>query len=796
MEWMRSASRWRGGARGWVSRGTRPSVAVGVVALLTILLAASPARAQDSGLPVQLVVTVIAPKGAPRPTGRIVVSIDRRELLSLRLAGLEPLTALLPVLSVTLAALEHRVTVAYTGDANYEASPGIMVTVPTHRLLTIVALPRRDSTPPEIEVVSPAAGLRYDRDESVVAIYSCRDPDGRSAVTRCDGPVANGSVVDTQSDGERSFVVHAEDSAGNTASKTVTYAVGAGAAGAPAVDTKGSGGEDGPPGQEPAPAQQPVPAQQPAPAQLPPPTAAGVVATAVPALPAPAQAGGSPSAAVARGRRASSPSGTRARPARAAARASSAPPLASPTREAYAPYDPRAEPVKTIGILGAAFALLALASGGGLARSAGGSAGGARARSADRTGHHRHQSSAPSSSYEHGGVDYEFLAAGFGAVALGDRSRTWAWPGTKRLDRLNATIPVRVARRSPLLARVASDGTYLRATLGSSSLLGIVAGIALGILAIQNTGGDAAPPVLGLTIAMVMLGVFDAAAGLAAVLTFTIGVVMLGGVQSDGDARLMFGMSMLWFAVPLVAGLARPLRRSPARGLEASWDRAADIVIAGLIGAWATQNIVLALPGMAGANLPIAEHADAIALCALAAIGLRMGFETIAAHFYPMRLDLTEASDVPAPGIAQRGGALALRSAIYVYFAHLVVDWSWQLYVATAMFLLPQLLWLFPTERFPNSRKLFRALPKGWVGPVVLVFVYAAVGALLLSTMDKNSSTFLANCFVLFSVPYFVLATLGIFGREGDAAAIGWGKRVAGVVIIVAGTLQVLGLLF
>ena len=153
----------------------------------------------------------------------------------------------------------------------------------------------------------------------------------------------------------------------------------------------------------------------------------------------------------------------------------------------------------------------------------------------------------------------------------------------------------------------------------------------------------ALPPVAALTIAIAVLGVLDATAGFVAILTFTIGVLALGGIDSNAQLRLMLGLGALWFVVPVLAGAVRPLRREPTRNLVESWERAADFVIASLIGAWAVQKIVLALPGLAGAQLPISAHADLAALCVLAALVGRLVFETIAAHLYPRRLDVSEA---------------------------------------------------------------------------------------------------------------------------------------------------------
>jgi hypothetical protein len=120
-----------------------------------------------------------------------------------------------------------------------------------------------------------------------------------------------------------------------------------------------------------------------------------------------------------------------------------------------------------------------------------------------------------------------------------------------------------------------------------------------------------------------VLGVLDAAASLAAVLIFMIGVLVLGGVDSSADLRVMLTLGALWFVVPVLAGAARPLRRPPTRTFADSWDRATDFVIGSLVGAWAVQKLVLALPGLRGMDLAIAHHADTAAFFVLGALALR-----------------------------------------------------------------------------------------------------------------------------------------------------------------------------
>jgi len=767
-----------------VPRRRTPARALATLAVLACLAGPTLTAAVAQGPPGQMSVTVVPPSGtsAPTPGGRIIFSIDGREIYSAPVgSGAATLTQATPLTSVTGSLLGRSVTVSYSGDSNYEASAGTTVTFPTSDGLTIVLRPK-DTDAPTAEILSPGDGVRYARREPVIALYTCADPEARSLVTRCEGTVPTGGLVDTSSPGTFTFAVQTRDALGNAATRTVSYEVAGSAAAlqAPATANRRRGG--GPPPL----ALRDVDT-----------TVASIVAAIVPpATPSPRREEPAP-----------------APPAQATRGPSATPPAAgTPSERVDAhragsqpvePYDPRSEPAKAVGILVAAFTLLALAAlRGPAAGRAGGPAAPDRRRAAAVSGQGgpgqsgpgsgRQPSSGPRSSYQHWGIDYLFLGAGYGAVAIGDKSRTWAWPGTRRLDTLAATIPVRLGSRSPLFARVAADGTYLRAILGSASLLAPLCGLALGVLAVSNTGGEALPPVAALTIAIAVLGVLDAAAGLVAVLTFTLGVILSGGVQSGADARLMFGLAMLWFALPLMAGLARPLRRPPSRSLEESWDRGADFVIASLIGAWAVQKIIFALPGLAGEELAIVAYANDAALWVLAALVVRLGLETVASHLYPRRLDMTAAPNVPTPGAVQKVLAIALRTALFVYFAHLFTGNTWQLWAGALMFLIPQLLWAF-APHLPNSKRLYRWVPQGLVFLVLTVFVFAAIGALLISNMDEGSPTFLANTFVIFSVPFFVLGLIGPFGRDGDPRPIGWGKRLAGVALLVAGVLQVLG---
>ena len=445
------------------------------------------------------------------------------------------------------------------------------------------------------------------------------------------------------------------------------------------------------------------------------------------------------------------------------------------------PYDPASHPVTMLGVLIAAFTLLRLGWPGGfaLARGGGGvtdSRGSQRSHSGD----------------EHEGVAVAFVAAGAQVMRLGDRSHTWKWPATRAIDAVGRSLPGRLVRRSQVLARVAADGTYLRAILGSASLLAPLAGLALGVAAAQDAGGEALPPSAPLTIAIAALGIFDAAAGVLAVLAFTVGVLASGGMDSGADLRLLLGLGGLWFAVPLIAGAARPLRRAPARDLAQAWDRGADFVIASLVGAWAVQNIVSALPALAGVELEIASQADTIALGVLAALVIRLGFETLASHLYPKRLDVSEPGDLAEPGRVQRLAASGLRTVLFVFVAYTVVGPRWQLWVGTALFLAPQVLAAFD-DRLPSWPGLSRVLPRGLPEIVVVLAATTAVALVVRATMDERSDAFLADAFVLLALPGCVLAVLALLGRDAADEPLGWGRRAAGVAVLAIGVALAVG---
>ena len=82
-----------------------------------------------------------------------------------------------------------------------------------------------DETAPQVTLDSPVHGAVYERNEVVLADYSCADEAGGSGLDSCSGPVAHAAAVDTSTLGEHTFRVEGRDNAGNVVVRNATYTV-------------------------------------------------------------------------------------------------------------------------------------------------------------------------------------------------------------------------------------------------------------------------------------------------------------------------------------------------------------------------------------------------------------------------------------------------------------------------------------------------------------------------------------------------------------------------------------------
>src|SRR4029450_7103800 len=153
------------------------------------------------------------------------------------------------------------------------------------------------------------------------------------------------------------------------------------------------------------------------------------------------------------------------------------------------------------------------------------------------------------------------------AEGIGDRSFTGRFPGPRLIDAASISLPLAISTRSPLIARLTSDGSEARAIFGTLWLLTPFAGALLGALAIVDTSGRPVPPALWLVVAITVLATFDAFSGTVATLVFCLGTVVSGGLWDEQAPDFTHGLlvllalGFLWTTLPLVGSAIRPFRR-------------------------------------------------------------------------------------------------------------------------------------------------------------------------------------------------------------------------------------------
>jgi hypothetical protein len=326
--------------------------------------------------------------------------------------------------------------------------------------------------------------------------------------------------------------------------------------------------------------------------------------------------------------------------------------------------------------------------------------------------------------------------------------------------------------------------------LGSAYLLLPALGALLGYMAAVSAGTQVPVPSLSLVLALLVLGIFDSAAGLIGVAVFAAVVGLSGGLATPGQVRLMMGLGGMWFVTPLLAGAARPLRRVPAQTREELWDRAADFVVASLVGAWAVQKIVQGLSGLAGFHVPLVAEANVCALVVLLALVGRIALETLVANLYPRRLAAVQPAMQLGSNTALRLLGLVTRTAVFVFVAIAFVGPVWQLWVGVALFVLPQLGKVYEA-RYPNLDWLYRWLPRGLLKLVVVLILAKLVGSLV-SNLSGSHREVVANAFIIVALPAVALAVLGLVGRVGPETPLTWKHRAAGAALLLVGLVAVL----
>ena len=394
---------------------------------------------------------------------------------------------------------------------------------------------------------------------------------------------------------------------------------------------------------------------------------------------------------------------------------------------------------------------------------------------------------------EEAGGDIASVGAEYGVHSNESREDRLRTPRFVGIDTLLNKIASSFDRISPMIARVADDGAYARTLLGFMWLLVPVAAVAVGIASAFNTNFVVMIPSLELVIAICILGVIDAFAGMLFTLSFGITLLLGGGFTSIDSVRGFFGIAVFSFAPPLIAAATRPFRRDSSED-QIRWNRLKDFVLSALFGAWAAGGMYSALPSLTTYKPWHSDRTDLIQLIVLIALASRWIFENVARAYAPQRLRTVEVEEFREVVNGQPYASLLIRTALFLFVAATFIGNNWALWVGGAMYFIPKVVGQF-TDYFPNLAHLHRYLPRNLFRVVVMLFISLWWGILVNNRYGESPNAVL-YAFVFLSVPGIALGITDWFARDSKEWPSTPVSKFLGVAVLVVGILCVRGVIF
>lgn len=367
-------------------------------------------------------------------------------------------------------------------------------------------------------------------------------------------------------------------------------------------------------------------------------------------------------------------------------------------------------------------------------------------------------------------------------------------PVVRSVDAYLQALPARLATTQQLLARIVHDAVYLRALTGIGGVAIPLLGTVVGFFAAQSANFEGQSPSFAWLVSLVLIGSVDALSGGLAALAFVLSTAISGGIASTDSIRGMLGVSVLSFAVPLIASATRPFRRTVTERRGQVWMRLSDLVLLSLTGAWAAGAMYDALPGLFGVTSSSAGRTTTVQLVVLGALVLRYSLENLATRVTGQRLRYLVGEELPDPTISRAILAVLVRTAIMVFVASAFVGNNLALWIGGGIYAIPRLIELRAKD-FPKSAALDTWLPSGLLRTVMMLFV-ARWWASHISMLSRDPATQLQASFVLLAIPALVLTSLGWFAGGGRTWRSTPMSKVLGLVVLVIGVLTVQGVLF
>ena len=364
----------------------------------------------------------------------------------------------------------------------------------------------------------------------------------------------------------------------------------------------------------------------------------------------------------------------------------------------------------------------------------------------------------------------------------GDRSRTWRTPWVHDYQRVLVRIYEATSRYSLILPRTLSDGMWARAMFGSAALLLWVAGITVGLSSLIQTGFTVVPASFAIILAIIVLGVLDAMAGLLAWATISLGALVTGHLTTMDDFLTIVGIGLLAVSLSFFAHHLRPIRRHIHSGLGPVFDRCADYAISPVIVAFTALGLAEGLNGLSGLELVSHEDLLYVELVTGAAVAIRMILEDLALHHYPQRCKAVSFPQHHKPSRPWRVAAIACRTLITFLVFGAFIGYAGFALGAALLLAVPLLMDVF-RSRVPRIQGLHQFLPEG----IVELTTTAVIGVILASYFFKwgPAAHLLPGLLVLTFVPSALFAILHGISAHGEPRLGKWARRLLGVPVYV-----------
>lgn len=305
-------------------------------------------------------------------------------------------------------------------------------------------------------------------------------------------------------------------------------------------------------------------------------------------------------------------------------------------------------------------------------------------------------------------------------------------------------------------------------------------GLVLGLIAAASVDFEPFPPALPMALAIIILGILDAAAGLIAWLVLVVSSLVTGHVTTWDDIRTLLGVFVLYATLPLLAHVIRPLRRKILPTAMDRFDRVCDYIMMPFFVAFAASSMYKALNGLSGLELTDPDDLWTVRITVVLACWVRLAAEDVSTHAFPVRSAQVQPAKLVSPGKPLALVSVVLRTAVYMLIAIPFFGLGWVTWVSAALLAVPMALKVWEDD-LPNAVWLNKWFPRGLTRFALLLVLGVYMAAWLLG--QEASDEQVRQMFTILLLPGIIAAVLELFGREGGIWPETWLKRVGGGVL-------------